>query len=77
MNALPARSRAIKHMSGTIAETGKCKIPHIMKFELDLYVMSLTTLTSDFKVIMLRCFYVIPRKPLRDEKTEKLNDPIA
>jgi hypothetical protein len=42
-NALPATSRAIKYMSGTIAETEKCKIPHIMKFELDLYVMPLTT----------------------------------
>jgi hypothetical protein len=44
-NALTARSRAIKYMSGTIAETEKCKIPHIMKFVLDddLYVMSLTT----------------------------------
>ena len=33
-NALPARCRAIKYMSGTIAETEKCKILHIMKFEL-------------------------------------------
>jgi hypothetical protein len=38
-------------MSDTIEETEKCKIPHIMKFELDLYVMSLTV----FPVIMLRC----------------------
>ena len=38
-----ASSRAIKYMSGTIAETEKCKILHIMKFELDLYVMFLTT----------------------------------
>ena len=36
-NALPARCRAIKYMSGTIAETEKCKILHIMKLELDLY----------------------------------------
>jgi hypothetical protein len=41
-NALPARSRAMEYMSGTIAETEKCKIPHIRKFELDLYVMSFT-----------------------------------
>jgi hypothetical protein len=40
-NALPARSRTIKYMSGK--ETDKCKIPHKMKFELDLYVMSFTT----------------------------------
>jgi hypothetical protein len=53
-NALPARSRAIQYMSGIIAETEKCKIPHIMKLELDLYVMSLTTFpNNDFKVIML------------------------
>jgi hypothetical protein len=26
-----------------MAETEKGKIPHVMKFELDLYVMSLTT----------------------------------
>jgi len=38
-------------MSDIIAETEKCKIPHTMKFELDLYVMSLTV----FPVIMLRC----------------------
>ena len=40
---MPARSRAITYMSGTIAETEKCKVPNIMEFELDLYVMSLTT----------------------------------
>ena len=63
-------------MSGTIAETEKCKIPHIMKLELDLYVMSLTTFpNNDFKVIMLRCFYVIVQKPLLDERTVKLNAP--
>jgi hypothetical protein len=38
-----ASSRAIAYMSGTIAETEICKILHIMKFELDMYVMSLTT----------------------------------
>jgi hypothetical protein len=42
-NALPARCRAIQYMSSTIAETEKCKILHIVKFELDLYVMSLAT----------------------------------
>ena len=42
-NALPARSMAMEYMSGTITETEKCKIAHIMKFELDLYVMPLTT----------------------------------
>ena len=42
-NALSARCRAITYMSGTITETEKCKLPHhILKFELDLYVMSLT-----------------------------------
>jgi hypothetical protein len=37
--------RAIKYMSGTIpvSATEKGKIPHIMKFEFVLYVMSLTT----------------------------------
>ena len=40
-NGLSARSMAIKYMSCTIAETEKGKIPHIMKFELDLYVISL------------------------------------
>ena len=47
-----------------------------MKFELDLNVMSLTTFpNNDFKVIMLRCFYAIARKPL-DERAVKLNAPI-
>ena len=50
-NALSARCRAIKYMSDTIAETKKYKIPHIIKFELDLYVMSLIVCP----VIMLRC----------------------
>jgi len=47
-------------MSGTIAETEKYKIHYIMKFELDLYVMSLKTFqTSDCKVIMLRRFMLL------------------
>jgi len=48
-------------MSGTIAEKPKnAKYPHLMKFEVDLYVMFLTTFqTSDFKVIMLRCFKLL------------------
>jgi hypothetical protein len=33
--------------------------------------------TCDFKVIMLRCFYVIARKPLLDERTVTLNAPVA
>jgi uncharacterized membrane protein len=46
-NALPARSRNIKYMFGAIAKTEKCKVAHIMKFELDLYVMSLTTFPNN------------------------------
>ena len=47
-----ASSRAIEYTSGTIAETEKCKIFHIMKFELDLYVISLTTSPNTyFKII--------------------------
>jgi len=36
----------------------------------------LNNISSDFKVIMLRCFYVIARKPLLDERTVKLNAPM-
>ena len=61
-------------MSGTIAETEKCKILHIMKFE---NLKKQHFQTSDFKVIMLQCFYLIVRKPLLDERTVKLNAPVA
>ena len=46
-NALTTRSRAIYYTSGTIAEKPKnAKYPHRMKFELDLYVMSLPTVPN-------------------------------